>query len=185
MSDDVESRSEQVDGAPGRPDRSEANEYMFGYIDQVGEGDIRVILRQQAAEMASFCAGVSEEASLRRYEPGKWSMRESLGHVNDTERVFAYRAMWFARGLGEPLPGFDQNDAAATAPGDALSWAGHAAEFAAVRAASSALFDNLGADAWSRAGEASGRRFTVRAMAYIVAGHTAHHLRLFRERYLA
>lgn len=172
-------------GGPGRPERSEANEHMLGYILQVGEGDIRVILAAQAVEVAELCAGVSEDVSLRRYEPGKWSMREALGHVSDTERVFAYRAMWFARGIEGALPGFDQNQAAVGAPGDALSWATHAAEFAAVRAASVALFQNLPDEAWLRAGEASGHRFTVRAMAYVVAGHVAHHLRLFRERYLA
>jgi len=172
-------------GGPGRPERSEANEHMLGYIGQVGEGDIRVILGDQAVEVAELCAGVSEDASLRRYEPGKWSMREALGHVSDTERVFAYRAMWFARGIEGALPGFDQNQAAVGAPGDALSWNTHAAEFAAVRAASVVLFQNLPDEAWLRAGEASGHRFTVRAMAYVVAGHVAHHLRLFRERYLA
>jgi hypothetical protein len=157
---------------------------MFGYIDQVGPGDIRQLLVDQAGEAAALFATVSEEASLRRYEPGKWSMRESLGHVTDTERVFVYRALWFARSLDAALPGFDQNEAAATAPGDALPWSAHVAEFAAVRAGSTALFRNMPEAAWLREGEASGHRFTVRAMAYITAGHTAHHLRLFRERYL-
>lgn len=157
---------------------------MLVYIDQVGEGDIRQILEEQAREAAEFFATVSEELSLRRYEPGKWSMRESLGHVSDTERVFAFRAMWFARSLGTPLPGFDQDAAVTTAPGDSLPWNTHAAEFAAVRAGTVALFNNLPESAWMREGEASGRRFTVRAMAYIAAGHTTHHLRLFRDRYL-
>jgi hypothetical protein len=157
---------------------------MFGYIDQVGPGDIRQILEDQAREAAAFFAEVSEETSLRRYEPGKWSMRESLGHVTDTERVFAYRALWFARSLDAALPGFDQNAAVPTAPGDALPWSSHVAEFAAVRAGTTLLFKNLPEAAWLRDGEASGRRFSVRAMAYITAGHTAHHLRLFRERYL-
>ncbi|HLU83431.1 MAG TPA: DinB family protein [Trueperaceae bacterium] len=168
---------------PGRPERSEANDYMFGYIDQVGPGDIRHILQQQAREAASYFATVSEEASLTRYEPGKWSMREALGHVSDTERVFAFRALWFARLLGAPLPGFSQDEAAKTAPGDALPWSAHVAEFAAVRAATLAMFVNLPDDAWLREGEASGRRFSVRAMAYITAGHTAHHLKILKERY--
>lgn len=176
--------SVSMSDGPGRPQRSEASEYMLGYIDQVGEGDIREILEDQARTAAEFFATVSEETSLGRYEPGKWSMRESLGHVTDTERVFAFRALWFARNLGAPLPGFNQDDAVKMAPGDVLPWSAHAAEFAAVRAASLALFENLPDSAWERAGEASGRRFTVRAMAYIVAGHVAHHLRLFRERYL-
>ena len=158
---------------------------MLGYIDQVGDGDIRAILADQAREAAALFASVSEERSLTRYEPGKWSMREALGHVTDTERVFTFRAMWFARDLEAALPGFNQVDAARTAPGDALSWATHAAEFAAVRAASVALFENMPEAAWLRVGEASGHRFTVRAMAYITAGHVAHHLKLFRERYLA
>lgn len=170
---------------PGRPEPSEYSEFMRGYIDQVGEGDVRTLLAVQAQEAAALFATVSEEASLVRYAPGKWSMRESLGHVNDTERVFAFRAAWFARALNAPLPGFNQDEAVVSAPGDALPWSTHVAEFAAVRAASLTLFQNLPDEAWARAGEASGHSFTVRAMAYIVAGHVAHHLRLFRERYLA
>lgn len=176
--------SDGAAGGPGRPGHSEANEYMQRYIAKVGEGDIRQVLVDQAREAAELFATVSEETSLRRYEPGKWSMRESLGHVSDTERVFAYRALWFARGIGASLPGFNQDEAAATAPGDALPWSVHVAEFAAVRAASVALFANVPAAAWAREGEASGHRFTVRAMAYIVAGHAAHHVQLFRERYM-
>jgi len=157
---------------------------MLGYIDQVGEGDIRTILAEQARAADEFFASVSEETSLRRYEPGKWSMREALGHVNDTERVFAFRAMWFARALEAPLPGFDQDEAVRTAAGDALPWSVHAAEFRAVRSATVALFDHLPEAAWTLTGQASGHRFSVRAMAYITAGHTEHHLRVFKERYL-
>lgn len=110
-------------------------------------------------------------------------MREVLGHINDTERVFAYRAFWIARGLEAPLPGFDQDVTVAAAGSDSRSWESHIEEFVAVRSATSALFRNLPEEAWSRKGVASDRVISVRAMAFVIAGHVEHHLRLLRERY--
>jgi hypothetical protein len=127
---------------------------------------------------------ISEEQSLHRYAPGKWSIREVVAHINDTERLFTFRAFWFARALGEPLPSFDQDIAASHAGADERPWRSHLDEFHAVRAATIALFRNLPAEAWTRRGVASGNPFTVRALAYIAAGHVAHHLRLLREQYL-
>jgi DinB superfamily len=166
------------------PDRSEAAEYYFTYINQVGPGDIRRILEAQADETLDLLRGISEERSLHRYAPDKWTIRQVLSHVNDTERAFVFRGLWFARGFDSPLPSFDQNIAIAGADADSRAWLSHVDEFRAVRAATNAFFGNLSPDAWPRRGIASGNPFTVRALAYITAGHVTHHMRILRERYL-
>jgi hypothetical protein len=168
-----------------RPDRSEAADYYFMYIDKVGPGDIRSIIRSQQAETVSFLKGIDDEKSLYRYEPGKWSIRDIVSHISDTERVFVFRALWFGRGFDTPLPSFDQNVAAPTAKADSRAWKDLIEEFNAVRSATIALFDSLPDEAWSRRGVASGNEVTVRALAYITAGHVAHHAAVVRERYLA
>ena len=167
-----------------RPDRSEAAEYYFTYINQVGEGDIRVILDEQTSETLTLLQDIDETASLYRYAPDKWSIRQVLSHVNDTERAFVFRALWFARGFDSPLPSFDQNIAIAGAGADDRPWSSHVAEFQAVRSATTAFFQDLPAAAWMRRGIASGNPFTVRALAFITAGHVTHHVNVLRERYL-
>jgi hypothetical protein len=168
----------------GRPDNSEAAAYYFTYINQVqGDDPVRVI-EAQLGEALPLLKAITEEKSLYRYAPDKWSIRQSLNHVTDTERVFAVRALWFARGLDTPLPSYDQNIAAAGAAADAIPWAAHVEEFGHVRRASIALFRNMPKDSWMRTGIASDNRFTVRAMAFITAGHWAHHLKILREKYL-
>ena len=166
------------------PERAETAEYYHRYIDQVPAGDIRDVLERQLGDASSMLEAISEEQSLHRYAPGKWSIREVVAHINDTERLFTFRAFWFARALGEPLPSFDQDIAASHAGADERPWRSHLDEFHAVRAATIALFRNLPAEAWTRRGVASGNPFTVRALAYIAAGHLAHHLRILREQYL-
>ena len=166
------------------PDRTEAAEYYFTYIDQVPAGDIVTILERQLPELVTLFDGISEERSAYRYAPDKWSIRQVLSHVNDGERVFSHRALWFARGFDTELPSFDQNVAIATDGADARSWQSLVEEFRSIREASLSLFRNLPADAWMRRGVASGNPFTVRALAYVVAGHVYHHARILRERYL-
>jgi hypothetical protein len=166
------------------PERAETAEYYHRYIDQVPAGDIRDVLEHQLGDAGSILEAISEEQSLHRYAPGKWSIREVVAHINDTERLFTFRAFWFARALGEPLPSFDQDIAASHAGAGDRTWRSHLDEFRAVRAATVALFRNLPAEAWTRRGMASGNPFTVRALAYIAAGHVAHHLRILREQYL-
>ena len=166
------------------PDRTEAAEYYFTYIDQVAAGDIRVFLKAQLMETLALLQSISEQQSLVRYAPDKWSIRQLVSHVNDTERLFVFRALWFARGFDSPLPSFDQNIAVSMAGGDDRSWDSHVEEFRAVRLATLAFFQDLPADAWTRRGIASGNPFTVRALAYISAGHAAHHVKILRERYL-
>ena len=168
----------------GTPQRTEAAEYYFKYIDQVAGDDICKILQQQLADTLALLRGISEHQSLHRYAPGKWSIREVINHLSDTERVFAFRAFWFARGFDSPLPSFDENVAVPAAHPDERSWSCHVEEFETVRAATMALFQNLPTHAWSRRGVASDNLFTVRAIAYIAAGHVTHHLKILRERYL-
>jgi hypothetical protein len=109
---------------------------------------------------------------------------EVLSHVNDAERVFVFRALWFARGFDTPLPSYDQNIAISAAGANERPWASHVDEFRTVRAATLTFFRSLPPDAWMRRGVASGNPFTVRALAYIVAGHVTHHTNIIRERYL-
>jgi hypothetical protein len=166
------------------PEQTEFAQYYLTYISQVPEGDIRHVLEAQEPEVIQLLRGISEERSLHRYAPGKWTIREVVSHINDTERMFAFRAMWFARGFDSALPSFDQDVAIRGAGADDRPLSSHVEEFRAVRAATVTLFRNLPEDAWTLRGIASGNPFTVRALAYITAGHLAHHVRLLRERYL-
>jgi DinB family protein len=166
------------------PDQTEASEYYFTYINQVGEGNICDILEGQFPEVLTLLRGISDRRSLHRYAPGKWSIREVVSHLNDTERLTVSRAFWFARGFDTPLPSFDQNTAITTARADERPWSSHLEEFRAVRASTLSFFQNLPEEAWNRRGIASGNPFSVRALAYIVAGHVTHHVRIVRERYL-
>jgi len=127
---------------------------------------------------------ITEEKSLHKYAPDKWSLRQVLNHLTDTERAFAFRALWFARGFDKPLPGYDPDMAAMGAQADMSPWSAHLDEFIHVRQATISLFQNLPASAWARTGVASGYTFTVRALAWIIPGHVAHHLQIVRERYL-
>jgi hypothetical protein len=167
------------------PDKTEAADYYFTYIDQVAGSDICRILETQLSDALTFLKTISEDQSLGRYAPGKWSMRQLLNHVTDTERAFVFRALWFARGFDSPLPGFDQDISVAGADADGRSWSSHVEEFRAVRGATLAFFRNLSADAWVRRGVAAGNPFTVRALAFISAGHVTHHMKILRERYLS
>jgi hypothetical protein len=169
----------------GRPERTEAADYYFTYIDRITESDIAGRLAAQLDAELSFLRSISEERSLHRYAPDKWTMRELLNHVNDTERAFAFRALWFARGFDTALPGYDQNIAAAAAKANDHSWESHVEDFRAVREATISFYRNLPDEGWMRSGIASGNPFTVRALAYIIAGHVDHHCNILRERYLA
>lgn len=168
----------------GIPERAEAAPYYFTYIDRIKNSDITAQLEAQLNETPNFFRRISEEKSLHRYAPDKWSIRQTLSHINDTERVFACRALWFARGFDSPLPSFDQNIAASMACADDRSWASHVEEFEGIRLATLALFRGLPAEAWARKGIASDHPFTVRALAYIIAGHLAHHRAILETRYL-
>ena len=168
----------------GRPESGETAPYYFTYINQVEGDDVLRVLESQFEELPAFFATISEDRSLHRYAADKWSIRQVLNHLNDTERLFAYRALWFARGFETPLPSFDQNVAVSGAEADRIGWAAHVEEFGRVRLATISLFRNMPPDAWVRRGVASEKPFTVRALAFLTAGHTTHHVRILRERYL-
>ena len=141
------------------------------------------VLVGQLEELTALWSSVSEERSRYRYAADKWSIRQLLSHITDSERVFQYRALWFARGYTAPLPSFDEKVAANTAGANDIAWSRHVAEFRAVRASSLALFQNLPHEASMRSGTASDNLVTVRALAYIIAGHAAHHVAILHERY--
>ncbi len=168
-----------------RPGRDEAAEYYFKYIELVPAGDVTVALAAQLPETLAMFSGISEEMSLNRYAPGKWTIRQVLAHLNDTERLFVFRAMWFARGMEAPLPSFDQDICSQQDGAEARSWQSLTEEFGAIRSSTVSFFRHLPAEAWSRRGIASGNPFSVRALAYISAGHVTHHTAILRDRYLA
>jgi hypothetical protein len=168
----------------GRPRDAEAAPYYFTYINQVAGDDVLAVIESQLDESLALFTGISEGTSLHRYAPEKWSIRQVLNHVTDTERAFAFRALWFARGFTTPLPGYDQNIAASGAAADSVPWSAHVEEFRRVRLSTVSLYRNMPPEAWTRSGIASDNPFTVRALAFIVAGHLAHHVAILRERYL-
>ncbi|HTC41802.1 MAG TPA: DinB family protein [Candidatus Acidoferrales bacterium] len=167
-----------------RPERTEAAAYYFTYIDRIPQDDILGVMEAQLEDVGRILASISEEKSLHRYAPEKWSIRQVLSHINDTERAFAFRALWFGRDFHDPLPSFDQNIGVNAARADEHVWASHVAEFRDVRRATLALFRKLPSEAWRRSGLASGNLVTVNALAYMIAGHVAHHVAILQERYL-
>jgi hypothetical protein len=167
-----------------RPNTTEAADYYFKYIDLITGDDIVPALENQMGEMLQFLSGISEEQSLHSYAPGKWTIRELLNHVNDGERIFAGRALWFARGFNDPLPSFEQDIAVENAHANNTSWADLVDEFKYVRLTTISFFKSLPDEAWGRTGVASDNPVSVRAIAYIIAGHVAHHMNVLREKYL-
>jgi len=167
-----------------RPEPTEYNEFYAGYVAVVPEGDILDILGAEGAEALATFEEVSPGKLDYRYEPGKWTAREVVGHILDAEWIFTYRALRFARGDATPLPGMDQDEFMAGANFGERDMASMIAEFRHLRAANRALFGSFGEDVLDRSGTASGCSFTVRGLLYIVAGHAIHHVRVLRERYL-
>ena len=167
------------------PTSDEYDPYYQGYIEQVEGKQLSLILRRQRAKMLELLEGLTEEQADYRYAPDKWSVKEVLGHLIDTERVFVYRAMSIARGEKQVLPGFDQDDYAKTGNFDQRSKESLGAEYEAVRNASIAFFESLDEASWLETGMANDVTVSVRAIGYIVPGHEAHHLAILRERYLS
>jgi len=168
-----------------RPQTTEAAPYYFKYIDLITSEDVVPVIESQLGETLQLLEGISEEQSLHSYAPGKWTIREMLNHINDGERVFLGRAFWFARGFQDALPSFDQDVAVQMAHANDTSWAQLLEEYKNVRLATISFFKNLPAEAWSRSGVASDNPVTVRAIAYVIAGHVAHHRRVLQEKYLS
>ena len=170
---------------PERPSPDEFAEYYGPYVAAVPDGPIIDYLEDQGRDMVGLLTGIPEERGGFRYEPGKWSVKELVGHVVDSERMFAMRALAFARKDPAALPPFDENDYAAESGAELRQLAELREEFDAVRRATVLLFRGLTDDAWSRRGIASDREFSVRGLAWIIGGHATHHAKIVRERYLS
>lgn len=168
-----------------RPDAAEYAPFYETYVSKVPAGDLLTILEEQHGETQHLLAGIPEAQALKRYAPGKWSIKEVVAHLMDSERVFGYRALRFARGDETPLPGFDEKTYAAAGNFDRRSLQDLAAEFAAVRRASLALLRSFDTAALARHGTANNKEISVRALAYVIAGHERHHVEILRQRYLA
>ncbi|HEX8457322.1 MAG TPA: DinB family protein [Pyrinomonadaceae bacterium] len=167
-----------------RPEETEYASYYGRYVSLVGDGDILSTLSEQLTATLALLGGVPEAQAGFRYEAGKWSIKELVGHIIDGERIFAYRALRFARNDRTPLPGFEQDDYIRNASFDACTLRALAAEFESVRRSTLFLFQHLDDAAWTRTGVASDNEVSVRAIAYIIAGHELHHTGILRERYL-
>ena len=154
------------------------------YISLVSEDDVVAAIERQTEERAALLASIGEEKSTFRYAPEKWSIKQVFGHIADGERVFAYRLLCIARGETQSLPGFEENDYVRAANFDDLPFAAIVDNLAAVRKATLSLMRGLSAEAWTRIGVANGNKISARAIAYVIAGHERHHLRVLRERYL-
>lgn len=169
----------------GRPGQHEYAPFYETYVRLVPEGDIAETLARQIDESLASYRGISEEQSRFRYDPGKWTIKQLLGHVSDAERVFSYRAMVFARGEHQPLPGFDQDVYVKAADSDARGWGTLIDELKTVRAATVSLFRSLSDVALERRGNASQKEVSVLALGFIIAGHERHHLSVLKTKYLA
>ncbi|HMV48768.1 MAG TPA: DinB family protein [Blastocatellia bacterium] len=167
-----------------KPATNEYAPYYDKYVSVVPEGDIVGTLEQQLAATQSLLRDLPEERGTDRYAPDKWSIKELFGHIIDTERIMSYRALRIARGDATPLPGFEQDGYITHGNFNARSLSDLAAELETVRRATLFLFKNLSDEAWLRRGVASENEITVRALAYIIAGHELHHLEILRSRYL-
>ncbi len=155
------------------------------YISKVPEGDIFPHLARQLDDTLALIAGLTEQQAEFRYAPDKWSIKEMLGHLIDAERIFAYRALCFARNEAVPLPGFDENAYVAAADFDRRTLASLVNEYRVTRAATVAFFGGLPPEVLSRRGVANGREYSVRIAAAVIVGHERHHRAILAERYVA
>jgi hypothetical protein len=167
-----------------RPDDTEYAPFYARYVAGVPEDDVIAALRDSGRELDTTLSAIPESRGGFRYAPDKWTIREIVGHLIDAERIFSYRALRLARADATPLPGFEENDYARTAGSDARTLADLLDELRVVREGTVRLFASLPAEAWTRRGIVNGREVSVRALAFITAGHARHHLTVLRERYL-
>lgn len=166
-----------------RPEPNEYAGYFEKYVKLVDEGDVIDVLQKQSDDFIGRLRGLDEAKWAHRYAPEKWSVKQVVGHLIDAERVFAYRALVFGRGDKAELPSFDEQGYMATAGYDAVSGSALAEEWEALRKGTVLFFRGLPAEAWERMGVASSNKVSVRALAFITAGHVRHHAGVLRERY--
>ena len=169
--------------SPARPAPGEYDPYYAGYVARVPAGHVLALLERQLDETGRLLRAVPPERETFRYAPGKWSIRDIVGHLCDVERVLSHRALRFARNDPTPLPGFDENMYVPAGRFDGRPLGDLLDELAGVRRATLLLFGSFDDAAWTRSGEANGSPVTVRALAYIIAGHERHHVGVLEERY--
>lgn len=167
----------------GPPLETEYAPYYRGYVGHVTEEEILPVLRSQLDALDVLLGRVTTERETYRYAEGKWSIREVIGHLIDAERVFGYRSFSIARGERNNLPGFDENEYMLSAPYDRIDLEDLLSEFRLVRHSNIAMLRNLDEEAWMRIGTANESPVSVRALAFIMAGHLRHHMEVLRERY--
>ena len=166
-----------------RPDSTEYGSFYEGYVRRVGDEDVLKVLAAQPAELAQLVGPATGGKERHRYAPGKWSVRQLVGHLTDAERVFGYRLFCISRGDQASLPGFDENDYIARSPFENVPLAELVEEFRLLREANLHTVRRLGAGEWAQMGTANDARITTRALAYIMAGHVRHHMAVLQERY--
>ncbi len=167
-----------------RPEAAEYPEYFNSYIGLIKGDDVVRLMESQILSMQAFLSEIPEDREDYTYEEGKWTLKEVLGHIIDTERVMSYRALRFARNDNTELPGFDEKMYVKYADFNKRSVYDLAHEFGLVRESNLALIRSFDEDALNRKGIANGKEVTVRALVYIIAGHTMHHMNVIRSRYL-
>lgn len=168
-----------------RPDINEYVHFNDTYVPLVPEGNITELLEQLQHTAVEYLSVLSEEQALYRYAEGKWSVKEVIGHISDTEAIMSYRLLRIARGDQTMLPGFEQDDYIAAASFDSLTIAELIERYVSVRRSTLSLLRTLKDDAWSRRGYANNAEVSVNALAYIIAGHELHHMNIIKERYMA
>lgn len=168
----------------GQPEADEYDPYYGRYVSLVDSSDIVSSLEKQARETHALLTGLTDQQANVRYAPGKWSVKEVLGHMNDTERIMSYRALRIARGDQTPIEGFEQDDYVPLGKFDGRTIADLLEEFAAIRQATIRLLSHFDAESATRRGTASNKPVSARALAYIIAGHELHHRRVLQEKYL-
>jgi uncharacterized damage-inducible protein DinB len=173
-----------VKASETKPAKSEFLPYYERYIALVPDGDVISTLASQLTETQSLLRVLPASVATYRYAPDKWSVNEVVGHMIDSERIFTGRALRFARGDATPIPGFEQDDYVRNATFDAYALSELAAEMETVRQSTIFFFRHLDEEAWTRRGLANNAEVSVRALAYIIAGHELHHREILRTRYL-
>jgi uncharacterized damage-inducible protein DinB len=166
-----------------KPSPTSHPEYFQKYIDQVPEDDILTGFANQSVVVKSLLESISEEKAHHAYAPGKWTLKDVLQHIIDTERIFAYRTLCFARNEKISLPGFDENEYAANTSANRRTWQSLSHEFTAVRHSTELLFRSFSAEELLRTGLANNKPTSVASMGFIILGHVYHHKKIIEERY--
>lgn len=168
-----------------RPQENEYPEYYVPYVNSVPEGDLLTLLKENLSKITELFENIPEEDTDFRYAPGKWSIREVLGHMTDTERIMSYRLLRIGRGDQTALAGFEENDYVTASQINRLPVKSILDDFVATRKATITLIENMPQGAWANVGNANNTEVTARAVAYIIAGHEIHHRKIINDRYLS